>query len=140
LQNRLQPQNQDKEILHPPTTKLTKTKIKAPNPETDTQNQPKTQKADSARPTPRAVTHATFSYPPLVETFFDDDTDHDSQHEPRHIPVTSPVHSRHPLKLTSRIHQLKTSQRHFSNTPRMPTFANWPTQPIFKHDVNISTP
>jgi hypothetical protein len=35
------------------------------------------------------ATHATFSYPLTVETFFDDDTDHDSQHESRHIPATS---------------------------------------------------
>jgi hypothetical protein len=36
------------------------------------------------------LTHATFQYPPTVETFFNDDTDHDSQHEPKHIPATSP--------------------------------------------------
>ena len=81
---------QDNEILHPPPTKSTKPTPKSPNPETDTQNEPKTQKSVSARQTPRQVTHATFQYPPTVETFFDDDTDHDSQHEPKHIPATSP--------------------------------------------------
>jgi hypothetical protein len=36
------------------------------------------------------VTHATFQYPPTVETLFDNDANHDSQHEPKHIPATSP--------------------------------------------------
>jgi hypothetical protein len=63
---------------------------KSSNPETDTQNYPKTQKSVSAHQTPRQVTHATFQFPPTVETFFDNDTNHDSQHEPKHIPATTP--------------------------------------------------
>jgi hypothetical protein len=50
------------------------------------------------------------------------------------------MHSRHPLAPISLIHRLKTLRRHFLNTPRMPTFANWPTQPIFKHNADTSTP
>jgi hypothetical protein len=89
-QNFSQHHNQDNKILQPPPTKSTKPTPKSSNPETDTQNDPKTQKSVSTRQTPRQVTHATFQYPPTVETFFDDDTDHDSQHEPKHIPATSP--------------------------------------------------
>jgi hypothetical protein len=82
--------NQDNRILHPPPTTSTKTKLKSSNPETDTQNDPKTQKSVSTRQTLRQVTHTTFQYPPTVETFFNNDTDHDSQHEPKYIPATSP--------------------------------------------------
>jgi hypothetical protein len=90
-QNLSQPQNQENKILHLPTTKLTKTTIKAPNLfGSDTQNQPQTLKPVSVCPTPCQATHATFSFPSTVETFFDNDTNNDSQHEPRHIPATSP--------------------------------------------------
>ncbi|KAI2495896.1 hypothetical protein MHU86_18594 [Fragilaria crotonensis] len=40
--------------------------------------------------TTKSATHATFAYPPTVDTFFDDDTDHDSEQEPQHIQQTSP--------------------------------------------------
>jgi hypothetical protein len=89
-QNLLLPHTQDNKILHPPPTKSTKPTPKSSNPETDTQNNPKSQKSVSTRQTPRQVTHATFQYPPTVETFLDNDTDHDSEHEPQNIPATSP--------------------------------------------------
>jgi len=52
-QNLSPPQNQDNEILHPSTQKSTKTTLKTPNPETDTQNHPKTQ--NSAPGDPRHI-------------------------------------------------------------------------------------
>jgi hypothetical protein len=89
-QNLSQPHNQDNKILHPPPTKSTKPTPKSSNPETDTQNYPKTQKSVSARQALHQATHAKFQYPPTVETFFDNDTDNDSQHEPKLIPATFP--------------------------------------------------
>ncbi|KAI2502700.1 hypothetical protein MHU86_11757 [Fragilaria crotonensis] len=50
----------------------------------------KTQNLESRQQTPRPATHATFSYPPTIETFFDNDTDHDSEEDPKQLKPTSP--------------------------------------------------
>ena len=88
--NLSRPQNQDNENFQRSTTKTTQTTQKISHSENNDQNTPKTPKLDSARQRSRPATHATFSYPPTVETFFDDDTDHDSEHDPKHIQPTSP--------------------------------------------------
>ncbi|KAI2505925.1 Mitochondrial protein [Fragilaria crotonensis] len=89
-QNLSQPQTQQSKIIQPPNTKPTKSTQKTANSENDHQTPPENQKLASARPTPRQATHATFAYPPTVDTFFDDDTDHDSEQDPKHIQHTSP--------------------------------------------------
>ncbi|KAI2504410.1 hypothetical protein MHU86_10089 [Fragilaria crotonensis] len=89
-QNLSQPQNQHNKIIQPPSTKSAKPTQKSPNFGNDDQNPQNAPKSVATRPTPRQATHATFTYPPTVETFFDEDTDHDSEEEPKHIQHTSP--------------------------------------------------
>ncbi|KAI2488886.1 hypothetical protein MHU86_25940 [Fragilaria crotonensis] len=89
-QNLSQPQNQHNEIIQPPSTKSAKPTQKSPNFGNDDQNPQNAPKSVATRPTPRQATHATFTYPPTVETFFDEDTDHDSEEDPKHIQHTSP--------------------------------------------------
>ncbi|KAI2508283.1 hypothetical protein MHU86_6088 [Fragilaria crotonensis] len=84
-QNLSQPQNQHNKIIQPPSTKSAKPTQKSPNFGNDDQNPQNAPKSVATRPTPRQATHATFTYPPTVETFFDEDTDHDSEEEPKHI-------------------------------------------------------
>ncbi|KAI2491524.1 hypothetical protein MHU86_23026 [Fragilaria crotonensis] len=69
---------------------ICQTYAKSPNFGNDDQNPQNAPKSVATRPTPRQATHATFTYPPTVETFFDEDTDHDSEQEPKHIQHTSP--------------------------------------------------
>ncbi|KAI2510781.1 hypothetical protein MHU86_3567 [Fragilaria crotonensis] len=88
-QNLSQPQTQQSKIIQPPNTKPTKSTQKRPILKMITKLLQKL-KNSPARPTPRQATHATFAYPPTVDTFFDDDTDHDSEQEPQHIQQTSP--------------------------------------------------
>jgi hypothetical protein len=78
------------EIPQPSKMSLPKTTNNPSMTGSKTTKMTKTQTLESCQQTPRRATHATFSYPPTIETFFDNDSDHDPDKDPQHLKPTSP--------------------------------------------------